>query len=108
MEPTKQPPAIGDEADVSFNLVSVLNQPTLTINLSDGGDGYITAECIDIPGCISQGKTRDEALANIVDAVSVCLEIITEQAAAKLRQPDAVAVSDSYKFSLSTSELVPA
>ncbi len=33
--------------------------------LRPGEDGYIIAECPAIPGCISQGRTREEALANI-------------------------------------------
>ncbi len=28
-------------------------------------DGIFGAECPSLPGCISQGKTRDEALENI-------------------------------------------
>ena len=33
-------------------------------------DGVFVAECPSLPGCISQGKTRDEALANIKDALA--------------------------------------
>lgn len=93
---------------MDHKLDSVLSQAALRIRLSDGEDGYITAECIDIPGCISQGKSREEALANIVDAISVCLEIITEQAVTRLRRPDGIPESESYRLDLSTSELVPA
>lgn len=32
-------------------------------------DGVFVAECPSLPGCISQGKTRAEALANIQDAI---------------------------------------
>jgi antitoxin HicB len=32
-------------------------------------DGVFVAECPTLPGCISQGKTREEALANIKDAI---------------------------------------
>ena len=32
-------------------------------------DGVYVAECTSLPGCISQGKTREEALANIKDAI---------------------------------------
>lgn len=32
-------------------------------------DGVFVAECPALPGCISQGKTRSEALANLKDAV---------------------------------------
>ncbi len=32
-------------------------------------DGVFTAECPSLPGCISEGKTRKEAIANIQDAI---------------------------------------
>ena len=32
-------------------------------------DGTYTVECPNLPGCISQGKTREEALRNIKDAI---------------------------------------
>ncbi|HUY00701.1 MAG TPA: type II toxin-antitoxin system HicB family antitoxin [Candidatus Deferrimicrobium sp.] len=37
-------------------------------------DGVYIAECPSLPGCISQGKTRKEALANIQDAIKGYLE----------------------------------
>ena len=42
--------------------------------LKTGEDGWIVAECPLIPGCISQGKDHDEALANIREAIELCLE----------------------------------
>ena len=42
-------------------------------------DGYWIVECPSIPGCISQGDTRDEALANIKDAIKICLEVRAER-----------------------------
>ena len=32
-------------------------------------DGVFVAECPNLPGCISQGSTRAEAVANIKDAI---------------------------------------
>jgi len=46
----------------------------LPIILIPGEDGYIVAECPVIPGCISQGHTREEALRNIREAIELCLE----------------------------------
>jgi len=46
----------------------------LPVILKTGEDGYIVAECPVIPGCISQGRTRGEALANIREAIELCLE----------------------------------
>jgi antitoxin HicB len=37
-------------------------------------DGVFVAECPALPGCISQGKTRDEAMANIRDAIQGYVE----------------------------------
>lgn len=42
-------------------------------------DGMWIVECPAIPGCVSQGKTREEALENIKDAISLCLEVRAEQ-----------------------------
>jgi predicted RNase H-like HicB family nuclease len=42
--------------------------------LTAGEDGYVVAECPVIPGCISQGRTREEALQNIREAIELCLE----------------------------------
>jgi antitoxin HicB len=37
-------------------------------------DGVFVAECPALPGCVSQRKTRDEAMANIRDAIQGYLE----------------------------------
>ena len=34
-----------------------------------GEDGYWVAECPSLPGCISQGRTKEEAIANIKEAI---------------------------------------
>ena len=34
-----------------------------------GEDGYMVAECPSLPGCISQGATKEEALTNIKEAI---------------------------------------
>ena len=36
--------------------------------------GWYVTECPVIPGCMSQGKTLDEAIANIKEAIEGCLE----------------------------------
>ncbi|MEK6823325.1 MAG: type II toxin-antitoxin system HicB family antitoxin [Nanoarchaeota archaeon] len=51
----------------------------LIVTLEPGEDGYIVAECPAIPGCVSQGKTRDEALVNIREAIVACLEVRAAQ-----------------------------
>jgi len=37
-------------------------------------DGVFVAECPSLPGCVSQGRSRREALANIQDAIKGYLE----------------------------------
>lgn len=51
----------------------------LPITLFPGEDGWIIAECPVIPGCISQGKTEEEAMANIREAIDLCLEVRKEE-----------------------------
>jgi len=43
-----------------------------------GDDGYIVAECPAIPGCVSQGKTLQEAKKNIKEAIELCFECYKE------------------------------
>ena len=38
--------------------------------------GYYVAEVPALPGCLSQGKTKDEALANIKEAIEGWLEVM--------------------------------
>jgi len=35
-----------------------------------GEDGYWITECLSLPGCISQGKTKEEAINNIKEAIT--------------------------------------
>jgi predicted RNase H-like HicB family nuclease len=42
-------------------------------------DGIWIVECPSIPGCVSQGNTRDEALASVKDAIQACLQVRAEQ-----------------------------
>ena len=44
------------------------------VELEKGQDGWIIAKCPDVEGAISQGRNRDEALRNIVEAISIILE----------------------------------
>lgn len=52
---------------------------TFTITLVQDEDGMFVVECPAIPGCVSQGRTRDEAEENIRDAIRECLEVRREQ-----------------------------
>jgi predicted RNase H-like HicB family nuclease len=43
-----------------------------------GEDGYWVAECPSLPGCISQGKTREEAITNIREAIQGYIAALEE------------------------------
>ncbi len=43
-----------------------------------GEDQYWIAECPSLPGCISQGKTREEAISNIRDAIHAYITTLEE------------------------------
>jgi predicted RNase H-like HicB family nuclease len=49
------------------------------VTLDRDEDGVWIAECPAIPGCVSQGATRDEALADVRDAIKLCLEVRSER-----------------------------
>lgn len=38
-------------------------------------DGYWIAECLELPGAMSQGTTAEEALTNIADAIAAVLQV---------------------------------
>jgi len=46
----------------------------LRVLIEQDEDGVFVAECPTLPGCISQGKTREDALENIRDAIKGYLE----------------------------------
>ncbi len=43
-----------------------------------GEDGYWVAECPSLPGCVSQGKTREEAIQNIREAIQGYISALEE------------------------------
>ena len=50
-----------------------------TVTVDRDEDGVWVVECPAIPGCVSQGDTKDEALENIKDAIKLCLEVRAER-----------------------------
>lgn len=46
----------------------------LIVTLDRDESGTVVTECPAIPGCVSQGATEEEALANVRDAIRLCLE----------------------------------
>ena len=52
---------------------------TRRVLLYPGEDGYLVAEVPSLPGCVSQGKTREEALDNVREAISLHIEVLRER-----------------------------
>ncbi len=50
---------------------------TVTVDRDESGAWVV--ECPAIPGCVSQGKTKAEALKNIEEAIELCLEVRAER-----------------------------
>ncbi len=49
------------------------------VTLYQDEEGWYVAECPIIPGCLSQGRTEEEALRNVSEAIQLCLEVRREQ-----------------------------
>jgi predicted RNase H-like HicB family nuclease len=47
---------------------------TIRVLLYPGEDGYVVAECPELPGCASQGRTREDALVNVREAIGEWLD----------------------------------
>ena len=69
-------------------LVFSAMEKTYIVTLSPGEDGYIVAEC----PCVSQGKTREEALKNIREAIEGIIEVRRAQNL-PIPSPDIVEIS---------------
>ena len=50
-----------------------------TVVLSPESDSGYSVVCPAVPGCVSQGDSLDEALANVREAILLCLEVRKEE-----------------------------
>jgi predicted RNase H-like HicB family nuclease len=48
------------------------------VMIYSGEDGYWVAECPSLPGCISQGQTKEEAITNIKEAIKGYIAALEE------------------------------
>ena len=55
---------------------------TYRIRLLETEEGW-SVSCMDLPGCHSQGDSREEALTNIREAIALWLEVEAEEAGVK-------------------------
>jgi predicted RNase H-like HicB family nuclease len=50
-----------------------------TVKIDRDEDGVWVVECPAIPGCVSQGESKEQAAENIKDAIKLCLEVRAER-----------------------------
>ena len=62
---------------VPLHFTGMIFKVVITPDIEDGG---YTVSCPALPGCHSQGETREEALANIRDAIAGCVDVLNERA----------------------------
>lgn len=65
-----KPPRLFIDFPPSCPIMALMSNLHYRVVIEQDEDGVFVAECPALPGCISQGKTRAEALANIADAIS--------------------------------------
>ena len=51
----------------------------LPVTIERDEDGAWVVACPSIPGCVTQGETREEALKNIEEAIDLCIEVRAER-----------------------------
>jgi len=60
--------------------------------IEKGEDGYYVVTVPSLPGCISQGKTKEEALENIKEAIELYLEVLQDKELGKMQKAEVVEV----------------
>lgn len=83
-----------------------MTSPFLRVVYSRGEDGYVIAECPQLPGCMSQGKTREEASKNIADAITSVLMIRMQQFVSAVDVSAAHGGEDEETFRIQEPELI--
>ena len=68
----------GCRARVDIYLKDVLSQNMRQVVIYPGEDGYFVAEVPSLPGCISQGESKEAALANIKEAIELYIAALQE------------------------------
>ena len=61
-----------------MGITDIVNGKVMSFNvlISRDDEGIFTAECLDLPGCISDGRTKEEAISNIREAIEAYLESV--------------------------------
>ena len=79
MVKSRKAPATSPQALLWAKKESTIWRMIFVTTLDRDEDGVWIAECPSIPGCVSQGDTRAEAVANIREAIAACLEVRAER-----------------------------
>lgn len=70
-------------ASKMYNLATMVKIKTKTYNfpviIEKDEDGFFVADCPDLQGCHTQGKTLEEAITNIRDVIKLHLQILKEE-----------------------------
>lgn len=53
------------------------------VKVWNGEDGYLVAQCVELPAAITQGKTREEVVENITEAIGLVLDVMKTEIQAK-------------------------
>jgi predicted RNase H-like HicB family nuclease len=71
---------LGDVAEglMRCSQQAIIFRLKFAITVDRDEDGMWVVECPSVPGCVSQGKTRPEALKNIREAIELCMEVRAE------------------------------
>ena len=72
---------------------SKVSQGRFTVVLREEEDGGYSVQCLELPGAISEGDTREDALRNIRDAIQGYLEAFPEEAERLKLKKEVVEVS---------------
>lgn len=86
--------ALTQNATSSTHVHDAENIVSLTMLMrkyEDNGETYYVAECLEIPGCVADGNTEDEAASKLSEAIRTCVEVLFEDSlklAAKGAAPD--------------------
>lgn len=66
---------------------------TIILNKEDEG-GY-SAQCLEVPGAISQGDTKEEVIVNIKEAIELVLETVKDESKERGKKTELVKVDVS-------------
>ncbi len=66
----------GEQARTFYTARPYQRMMEYRIRLTKGRDGYYVAQCLEVPGAISQGRTKAEAIRNAKEALELVLEVL--------------------------------